>query len=211
MSHAGDTAAGARPLPPHVPAKLVEITPATHGVRLDVRYATPDNITGRPLYAAPRVFLRPEAATRLKVAADLARAAGLELVIFDGYRPVEAQMRLWRVCPDENYVYPPWKGSTHTRGIAVDLTLAAADGGPLLDMGTEFDDMTERSHPASPLPGPVVLRNRMLLAGIMTTAGFAPIATEWWHFQLPGDDWPLIATASLPVPLLAKGIDLPAR
>ncbi len=189
------------PLPAHVRAELVEIVPGP-GIRLDVRYATADNITGRPIYIAPRVFLRPEAAEALHRAAGLAQAAGLQLVIFDGYRPAGAQLALWRACPDENYVYPPWKGSAHTRGIAVDLTLALA-GGPPLQMGTGFDDMSARSHPSSREVSAEAIRNRMLLAGLMVTAGFEPIETEWWHFQLPGNDWPLIDAASLPVRLLA--------
>ncbi len=190
------------PMPAHVRAELVEIVPGP-GIRLDVRYATAANITGRPLYIAPRVFLRPEAAEALKRAAALAVTAGLELVIFDGYRPAGAQLALWRACPDESYVFPPWKGSAHTRGIAVDLTLARPGGEPLA-MGTDFDDMSERSHPSSRDVPAAVICNRMLLAGLMVTAGFEPIETEWWHFQLPGgDDWPLIDAASLPVRLLA--------
>jgi D-alanyl-D-alanine dipeptidase len=182
---------------------LVEIVENMPGLRLDVRYATPDNITGRPIYAEPRVFLREEAARALHAAARLASACGLELVIFDGYRPSGAQMRLWWACPDENYVTPPWKGSAHTRGIAVDLTLAPAGASPF-DMGTAFDDMTPRSHPGClDLPAEVI-RRRMLLAGLMVTAGFRPIETEWWHFQLPGDHWPLIDATSLPVRLLAN-------
>ena len=168
--------------------KLVEITSETHGVWLDIRYATANNIIGQPIYAEPRCFLRPEAAEALKRAADLARHAGLRLVVFDGYRPRAAQRALWNACPDVRYVIPPEVGSSHTRGIAVDLTLAD-ETGQLLDMGTDFDDMREIAWPASTEVSPQALRNRMWLAGIMHTAGFIGIRTEWWHFQLPGI-WP---------------------
>ncbi len=179
----------------HERAPLVEITAEGHGVALDIRYATADNITGRVIYSSARLFLRPEAEARLKIAARLARAAGLVLELYDGYRPPAAQALLWEACPDENYVYPPWKGSTHTRGIAVDLTIRG------LDMGTPFDDMSARSHPANTDVPSQALRNRMLLAGLMRTAGFEGIESEWWHFQLPGE-WPLIDPACLPAPLM---------
>ncbi len=182
-------------MPPLVTGPLVEITPEAYGVTLDIRYATSDNITGRPIYSHDRLFLRPEAAHCLRLAANLALAANMRLVLFDGYRPTAAQAALWEACPDENYVYPPWKGSMHTRGVAVDLTLADMNGHPL-DMGTPFDDMSPRSHPSSTDVGEKALRNRMWLAGIMVSAGFEAIETEWWHFQLPGD-WPLLSEDSM--------------
>lgn len=191
------------PLPEHVIAPLVQIDAAKYGVALDVRYATANNLTGRAFYRHARVYLRPEAADALKNAAALAHALGLKLLLFDGYRPVAGQMALWQACPDEAYVYPPWKGSTHTRGIAVDLSLIEAESGRPLDMGTDFDDMSPRSHPSCRAVSQAALANRMLLAGIMTTAGFEGIPTEWWHFQLPDpESWPLIDERSLPEPLV---------
>jgi len=187
--------------------RLVEITPAGHGVQLDIRYATANNITGRPIYAEPRCFLRPEAATALKRAARLARRAGFLLVVFDGYRPRAAQARLWHACPDVRYVVPPEVGSMHTRGVAVDLTLADADGAPF-DMGTDFDDMREIAWPGALDVSPEVLRRRMWLAGIMHTAGFIGIKTEWWHFQLPGI-WPQLPVRCLP-PAGQKALATPA-
>ncbi len=175
--------------------RLVEITPQEHNVLFDIRYATADNITGEAIYGAARLFLRPEAETCLKKAAGLARAAGFSLMLFDGYRPAAAQAKLWAACPDERYVCPPHIGSTHTRGIALDLTLARHD--QPLDMGTPFDDMSEASHPGSTAIPAEALRNRFVLAGIMGAAGFEPIETEWWHFQLPGE-WPLLGAELLP-------------
>ncbi len=180
----------------HLPM-LEEITPQSHGVLLDIRYATADNITGRPIYAEPRCFLRPEAAVALRRASELARHAGFRLVVFDGYRPRNAQRALWQACPDARYVVPPEVGSMHTRGVAVDLTLADEAGKPL-DMGTDFDDMRPIAWPASREVSADVLRNRMWLAGIMHAAGFVGIRTEWWHFQLPGI-WPLLPERCLPI------------
>ena len=164
--------------------RFVPITPPRFDVDLDLRYATADNITGRPIYARPLCLLHPAAADRLAAAMLRARALGLRLRLFDAYRPPAAQWALWRALPDPTFIADPRLGSSHARGVAVDLTLARADGTPL-DMGTGFDDMTAAAgHEALDLP-PAVLANRALLLGVMVAAGWQPYAPEWWHYNLP--------------------------
>src|SRR5699024_11620625 len=91
----------------------------------------------------------------------------------------------------------PSQGSNHTRGIAVDLTLINSQGEPL-DMGTDFDEMSETSHHLYPGYDPQVQQNRFLLLGIMQKAGFQPLPTEWWHYELPNRHlYPLIPTHPL--------------
>ena len=100
---------------------------------------------------------------------------------------------LWDFLPDPRYIADPERGSNHSRGAALDLTLVDA-GGQALDMGTGFDDMTLASaHFHAGLPQ-AVQRNRLLLLGIMHAAGFAHIPSEWWHYELPGsrDALPMI-------------------
>jgi D-alanyl-D-alanine dipeptidase len=81
--------------------------------------------------------------------------------------------------------------------VAVDLTLIDADGQPL-DMGTGFDDMRELSHQFFPDLPVAVQRNRLLLLGIMLSAGFRHIDSEWWHYELPdAEDYPLIDDGSI--------------
>jgi D-alanyl-D-alanine dipeptidase len=155
-------------------------------IDIDLRYATSDNITHRRIYDRPVALLRPEAQRALVVAADLASAQGLRLRVFDAYRPVAAQWRLWKALPDPTFVADPRIGSLHCRGVAVDLTLASADG-VALDMGTGFDDMTPRSgHARIDIPV-ATQRHRALLLGLMTASGWAHLESEWWHYHLP--DW----------------------
>lgn len=167
------------------PGQLVEITPDTHPVVIDLVYATPDNLAGRPVYApGARCALRPEAAACLSRAASAARRAGFTLKIYDAYRPAAAQAVFWAECPDPRYVSDARKGSNHTRGTAVDVTLLDENGSEL-DMGTGFDAMQDQSHHDRDDLPPAVTRNRMLLLGIMLRAGFRSINTEWWHYELP--------------------------
>lgn len=173
------------------------IAPPDFDVDLDLRYATADNLTGRPIYARPVCLLHPAAAQRLEVAIGLAGAIGLRLRIFDGYRPPAAQWALWRALPDPVFIADPRTGSTHGRGIAVDLTLAQADGTPL-EMGTDFDDMAEQAcHARTDIPAEAQ-RNRATLLGIMAAAGWQHYAFEWWHYQLPDQrSYPLVDDGAL--------------
>lgn len=162
---------------------LIEITEATHPVKLDIAYATPRNFTGKPVYRSARCFLHPEALQCLERAITLAAAQELQFLIFDAYRPPEAQWKLWEHTPDPNFLADPAKGSPHSRGVAIDLTLMDKDGKPL-DMGTEFDAFTPLSHHGNPAIAREAQRNRLLLMGIMTTAGWDFYRNEWWHYQL---------------------------
>ncbi|QLG92862.1 D-alanyl-D-alanine dipeptidase [Pseudomonas yamanorum] len=171
---------------------LVEIDPQVYPVQIDLIYASADNLAGRVIYRTNRCLLHVDAAACLHKASHAARQAGLTLRILDAYRPAYAQQLLWQVLPDPNYVRDPHLGSHHTRGVAVDLTLVDAHG-EALDMGTAFDAMEPKSHPFYPDLPPQVQRNRLLLMGIMLSAGFKAITTEWWHFELPdAEHFPLI-------------------
>lgn len=171
---------------------LVNISAETYPILIDMRYASSHNFTGHKVYADNRCALRPEAAACLHQAAVAARMAGLTIKVLDAYRPAAAQQVFWELCPDPRYVADPSEGSNHTRGVAVDVTLVNAQGKEL-DMGTDFDYMHEESHHSYPNLPEHVQRNRLLLLGIMLNAGFCPMPTEWWHYQLPNTHkWSLI-------------------
>ena len=176
---------------------LIEITETTHPVCIDLRYSTADNFTGAPVYrAGARCYLHIEAERKLRTAIELADAQGYQFLIFDAYRPPEAQWKLWNHTPEPNFLADPRRGSPHSRGVAVDLTLTYRDGTPL-DMGTAFDAFTPLSHHGNPQVNANAQRNRLLLMGIMTTAGWDFYRNEWWHYQLfnARATYPLISDA----------------
>lgn len=162
---------------------LVEITEASHNILLDLRYATQNNITGARIYHEDRCFIHADASVLLQKAVTLAGNQGLKIKVFDAYRPRAVQEALWAYCPNPDYIMPPDKGSHHTRGVAIDLTLVDATGQEL-DMGTGFDDLSPRAHHGAPSVSPEVAANRYLLLGIMTTAGWDFFRNEWWHYQM---------------------------
>lgn len=165
------------------------------GIRVDLRYATPNNFVGRDLYSPHDcAWLHVEAAASLeRVVAWLAsRRPDLTPLVLDALRPQRVQQQLWDALEGTDlrlYLADPARGSIHSYGMALDLTLVDADGVEL-DMGTGFDDMTELSHPALEegfvLAGRLSepqLANRRLLREAMLQAGFVGINTEWWHFD----------------------------
>jgi D-alanyl-D-alanine dipeptidase len=164
------------------PDGLVELERVVPGVVLDLRYATTNNFTGQVLYPEARAWLRAGTAQRLAGVQRELASLGLRLKVFDAYRPLSVQRRLWALVPDERYVANPAKGSRHNRGAAVDVTLENADGCEL-PMPTEFDDFSERAHRNyRDLPAEV-LANRDLLERVMSRHGFIGLPTEWWHFD----------------------------
>lgn len=181
---------------------LVEITPETFDVTLDIVYATDRNFTGRPVYARPACYLHGDAAEALRRAVGLARRIGLGIRIFDAFRPREAQQALWAHTPDPEFLADPRRGSPHSRGVAVDLTLLDGDGKPV-PMGTAFDAFTPLSHHGCTEIDAEAQRNRFVLLGLMTAAGWDFYRNEWWHYQLfEAGSYPLRGDDDLPEPMM---------
>ena len=167
-----------------IQAPLVQITPETHDVTVELIYAGANNFTGRVIYTQALCFLHPQAEARLRKAIVAARGFGFQIKVLDAFRPHEAQEALWAVAPMPGYVADPAKGSNHTRGVAIDLTLMGANG-HVLDMGTPVDTMTSASHHFHAGLAPAIQVNRMYLLAIMLEAGFVHHPNEWWHYELP--------------------------
>jgi len=183
--------------------ELVEIAPPDFDVDIALAYATPKNFTGKPVYReGARCWLRREAADALTRAIRFAAGLELRFLIFDALRPSEAQWTLWNHTPDPEFLADPRRGSPHSRGVAVDLTLVDITGRPL-EMGTPFDAFTPRSHHGSGAVSLQAQRNRLILLGLMTQAGWDFYRNEWWHYQLfDARRFPLFTDAELPAPML---------
>lgn len=181
---------------------LVEIDPRVYGVEMELAYATVHNFTGKPVYRRADCYLHREAADALSRAVALAAELKLSLRIFDAFRPTEAQWALWNHSPDPDFLADPRRGSPHSRGVAVDLTLIDETGAPL-DMGTAFDAFTPLSHHGATGIPARAQANRHLLLGLMTAAGWDFYRNEWWHYQLfNAREYDLIDDAELPVPMM---------
>lgn len=152
---------------------------------LDIRYATPNNFTGKVVYPKARCLLREPVARRLAAVARDLESKGLRIKVYDCYRPLSVQRRFWELVPDPRYVADPKKGSRHNRGAAVDLTLADAEGNEL-EMPTAYDDFSEKAHRGAKGTASAAAANSRQLEDAMRRHGFKAIATEWWHFDAAG-------------------------
>lgn len=174
---------------------LIRITEDSHDVVLDIQYADSRNFTGKPVYAKPLCFLLKDAEPLLAKAIDLAAPLGYRLKIFDAFRPSEAQWMLWNHTPDPEFISDPRRGSPHSMGAAIDLTLIDRDSGAELDMGTGFDDLRPISHHGVTDISVTAQQNRLTLLGLMTAAGWDFFRNEWWHYQLfsPRATYPVLS------------------
>ena len=175
---------------------LVELYKLDPTIRLDIRYATANNFTGRQLYNQPRAFLIEPAAKALMQAHHAVQAKGFGLTIYDAYRPLRVTKTLWEATPPgpkRNYVANPKRGSKHNRGCAVDLTLHHLANGAEVNMPSGYDEFTARAHRDFSDATADALRHRAILQLAMEDAGFRGASNEWWHFDFKGwQDYPLL-------------------
>lgn len=165
------------------------------GIAVELRYATPDNFVGRNLYLPlDCAWLHVDAAAALEraVAWLAERQPVHRLLVLDALRPQRVQEQLWQALQGTDllgYIAEPVRGSIHSFGMAVDLTIID-EAGRELDMGTGFDDLSEHSQPvlepqflAAGTLTALQVANRQLLRDAMAHGGWVGIASEWWHFD----------------------------
>jgi D-alanyl-D-alanine dipeptidase len=149
----------------------------------DMKYATTDNFLKAQVYDCAECFLRLKTVKALVKANSKFIQKGYRIKIFDCYRPLDIQKRMWKIVSNPEYVANPAKGSIHNRGGAVDITIVDANGKEL-DMGTTFDFFgPEASHYYENLTDEVK-QNRLLLKKIMKKSNFISFDSEWWHYNL---------------------------
>lgn len=149
----------------------------------DMKYATSDNFLKAKVYDCAECFLRLKTVKAMLNANAEFIKKGYKIKIFDCYRPLDIQKRMWKIVPNPEYVANPSKGSIHNRGGAVDITLVDSNG-VALDMGTTFDFFgIEASHNYQNL-SQEIKSNREVLKTIMIQNGFNSLDSEWWHYNL---------------------------
>ena len=164
------------------PGDLVDIMELDSTIVVELRYATEDNFLEDTLYSANICLLRNAVAERLVKVHQSLRQKGFGLKIWDGYRPLSVQKKMWKKLPDPRFVANPQRGSNHNRGAAVDVTLVDLKESEL-EMPTEFDDFSPKAKSDYPYANEQAKRNRKILQDAMRSQGFRTISSEWWHFN----------------------------
>ena len=148
----------------------------------ELKYATPDNFLKQAVYDCGECYLRKSTAEALVKANKAFIQLGYRIKLFDCYRPLSVQKKMWKILPGTHYVANPAKGSKHNRGAAVDLTLVDAQGKEL-NMGTPFDFFGKEAHHTYTQHSKEVLENRKLLKETLDKFNFKSIYSEWWHYE----------------------------
>lgn len=167
-------------------------------------------------YALNDCLVRESVADMLVMVVDRLRPSHT-LRVFDGYRPVMVQQKLWEeyriLIESENpdftntdvdfftsmFVDKPSVNTNdpflHNTGGAVDLTICYRDGSPI-EFGCDFDNHTQKAYSYYFEPAyehgeynSVAQYNRRLLYNAMTSVGFTNLPTEWWHFDYGNKNW----------------------
>ena len=162
---------------------LVDVAKACPKIVIGLRYATPRNVTGACIYSPEaRCLVRQSVAARLNRAQEFLQPHGVQLKIWDAYRPAWAQAILWQAIQDREVVADPTKGgSLHTWGACVDATLVDRYGRELR-MPTDFDEFSSAAASKYTGDDPRIAENLAILQRAMAQAGFLGMRDEWWHF-----------------------------
>lgn len=168
--------------------ELVDIQKVDPSIVIDLRYATPHNVTGRALYSPDaRALILPSVAQQLAGAQRYLKQYKYGLKIWDAYRPREAQALLWKLAGKDDFVASPsGAGSMHSWGVSVDATLVDDWGRPV-SMPTGFDEFTPAAMMHYQGSDPVVKSHLTLLQLAMAHNNFYGLRVEWWHFTTV--DW----------------------
>lgn len=149
----------------------------------DMKYATEDNFLKAKVYDCAECFLRLKTVQALIAANKEFMKEGFKIKLYDCYRPLSIQQKMWEIVSNPKYVADPKKGSIHNRGGAVDISLVNASGEEV-EMGTDFDFFgIQASHNYTKFPKDVKA-NRKFLKKIMIKNGFNSFDSEWWHYNL---------------------------
>ena len=176
--------------------EMVDLAPFIPGIRLDIRYATTNNLTGQRIYPEAAAFLRRPVAEDLRRVQAALAAQGYALLIYDAYRPYAATLRLYQALPDQTYAAPPTRGSKHNRGCSIDVGLVELRSGRPVLLPTDFDAMTTAARSDYQQLPAAALKHRAILHRALRQHGFQNYAAEWWHFD--HKTWPQYPLLDLP-------------
>jgi D-alanyl-D-alanine dipeptidase len=162
---------------------FVNLKDYSHDFIYDMKYATEDNFLKAKVYDCAECFLRLKTVQALVAANKDFIKKGYKIKLYDCYRPLSIQKKMFEIVPNPVYVADPKKGSIHNRGGAVDISIVDASGKEV-DMGTPFDFFgIQAGHNYTKLSNKI-LSNRKFLKKVMIENGFNSFDSEWWHYNL---------------------------
>lgn len=162
-------------------SNLVDVRRYLPDIEYYIIFATPDNFTGKTLYARDLCLLQKGTVDKLVKAQKLFEADGYTIKIYDAYRPSKVSGALYNIIKDPKYIASAGT-SIHNRGAAVDMTLVDSNGNEL-EMPTPMHTLNETANRDYKDMTDTARKNMDYMTGVMRKCGFGTINSEWWHFS----------------------------
>ncbi len=144
---------------------------------------------------------------------------GYHFVVYEAYRPMEAQIKLWDgvVCEQKKkhpelgvnseefialcdvFAANPYRqGSGHQSGASVDISLVD-DAGKEYDMGGMVRGFDETADFDCPNISPEGRKNREILRDALSKSGLVNYPSEWWHYSFGDRLWARLTGSKLAI------------
>ncbi len=144
---------------------------------------------------------------------------GYHFVVYEAYRPMEAQIKLWDgVVAQQKKMHPemdvnseefialcdvfaanPYRqGSGHQSGASVDISLID-DAGKEYDMGGTVRGFDETADFDCPNISPEGRKNREILRDALSKSGLVNYPSEWWHYSFGDRLWARLTGSKLAI------------
>jgi D-alanyl-D-alanine dipeptidase len=166
--------------------ELINLEGFVPGLKLDIRYATSNNISGEPLYVKGQAFVRKPVAVSMAIIQDALNRRGLGLKIFDAYRPYAVAEKLAEQLKNSGYAGFSENNTKHSRGASVDVSLISLASGEEIQMPTDYCQNSEATRTNYRNLPDNVRNNREILIQVMQQHGFRVSPDQWWHFDFMG-------------------------
>ncbi len=144
---------------------------------------------------------------------------GYRFVIYEAYRPMSYQIKLWDgvvasmreqypnldpaseefIAKCDVYAANPYRqGSGHQSGAAVDISLIGADGEEC-DMGGSVRGFDKTADFDCPTISAKARHNRELLRSVLSRVGLVNYPSEWWHYSFGDRLWARLSGSKLAI------------
>ena len=160
---------------------------------VNLKYCSEDNILKRPIYQSKLCLVEVETFKRLQAATTSLWNQGFKLVIWDAFRPIDVQKKMWQLLPDSHLVALPPEDEDKSNivpskynGMELDLALANKDG-KLLPMPSPYEDRSKASWLASHHVQSMEYKYGKVLKTALEDAGFTSQLFCWWKFKNEAD------------------------
>jgi g-D-glutamyl-meso-diaminopimelate peptidase len=181
-------------VPPESDDVIVRVADYIEDVVIDIRYGSTNNSTGTQIYKFGDAYLRYGTVKKLENAAKLLAEKGLKLVIWDAFRPLEAQMSLYYTQPECMTTPSAGKYLRFNNADAVSVSAVRSDGGSIELPSDFFGENKERNSSGVTA---AAKENAQIIDDAMLQSGMVRYLDDEWYNYADSDEYPLAATTTV--------------